>query len=94
MADFLREAVLDVLLVVGLRLGCLNHAILTCRALQAEGIRIIGWVANCIDPAMLHQAANIDTLKQHLPIPCLGNVPHHKEKPSLTDIAQRTLVVL
>jgi dethiobiotin synthetase len=94
MADFLREAALEVLLVVGLRLGCLNHAILTWRTLRAEGIRVIGWVVNCIDPTMPYQTDNINTLKQHLPIPYLGCVPHHKENQPLTDIARRTLVVL
>ena len=66
---------LDVILVVGLRLGCLNHAFLTAEAIAARGLRLAGWVVNQIDPAMPHQAANIEALRERLPAPCLGSLP-------------------
>ena len=75
LADLVRELQLPVILVVGLRLGCLNHALLTARAIQQEGLPLAGWSANCIDPDMPEQEANIRTLQQRLPAPCLGVIP-------------------
>jgi dethiobiotin synthetase len=75
-ADLAEKLQLDVILVVGLRLGCLNHALLTAEAIAARGLRLAGWVANQIDPAMPHQRENIDALSQRLPAPLLGVVPH------------------
>ena len=66
---------LPVILVVGLRLGCQNHALLTAEAVAARGLELAGWVANTIDPAMLQLQANIDALQQRLPAPLLGVVP-------------------
>jgi dethiobiotin synthetase len=66
---------LSIILVVGMRLGCLNHALLTYQSIIAQGGHLIGWVANCLDDTMLVQGENIKTLKQRLPIPCLGVVP-------------------
>ena len=64
-----------VVLVVGMRLGCLNHAILTAEAIARDGLKLVGWVANCIDEQMPHLDENIDTLRHILPAPCLGVVP-------------------
>ena len=68
-----------VVLVVGLRLGCINHALLTAEAIQARGLSLVGWVANTVDPLMVHLQANIDTLRDELQrrhqAPCLGVVP-------------------
>jgi dethiobiotin synthetase len=75
-ADLAEKLQLDVILVVGLRLGCLNHALLTAEAIAARGLRLAGWVANQIDPAMPHQQENIDALSQRLSAPLLGVVPH------------------
>ena len=75
MADLAAQLQLDVILVVGLRLGCLNHALLTAEAIAARGLHLAGWVVNQIDPAMLHQAANIDTLRGYLPAPYVGCLP-------------------
>ena len=66
---------MDVLLVVGLRLGCLNHALLTVEAIAARGYRLAGWVGNCIDPAFARRDANIATLTEMIAAPCLGIVP-------------------
>lgn len=63
-----------VVLVVGLRLGCLNHALLTAEAIRADGLALAGWVANCIDPAMECVADNIATLRARLNAPLLGVV--------------------
>jgi dethiobiotin synthetase len=75
-ADLAEKLQLDVILVVGLRLGCLNHALLTAEAITARGLRLAGWVANEIDPTMLHQQGNIDALRSRLSAPLLGRVPY------------------
>ncbi len=68
-----------VVLVVGLRLGCINHALLTAEAIRARGLPLAGWVANTVDPNMAHLQANVDTLRDELQrrhqAPCLGVVP-------------------
>ena len=67
---------LPVILVVGLKLGCLNHAQLSARAIIDDGCELLGWIGNGIDPAMLRPEENIDTLRRLLPVPCLGMVGH------------------
>lgn len=67
---------LEVVLVVGLRLGCLNHALLTAEAIgRAEQARLVGWIGNCIEPGLPCLEGNIASLKARLPAPCLGIVP-------------------
>ena len=75
MADFVKRIDCKVLLVVGIRLGCLNHALLTQSALQQSGIESLGWIANCIDPNMLFWEENIKTLQGYLKMPFLGFLP-------------------
>ncbi|WP_425605210.1 dethiobiotin synthase [Fulvimonas yonginensis] len=70
---------LPVVLVVGLRLGCLNHALLSARAIAADGCRLAGWIGNRIDPAMAALEDNLETLRAMLPAPCLGVLPHGLE---------------
>ncbi len=70
---------LPVILVVGLRLGCINHAILTAEAIARDGLRIAGWVGNVIDPQMAALDENIATLKKMLPGDCLGVLPWQPE---------------
>lgn len=67
---------LPVILVVGLRLGCLNHALLSARAIVADGCELLGWIGNRIDPAMAAAEENLATLRELLPAPCLGVLPH------------------
>ncbi|MCU4674471.1 dethiobiotin synthase [Catenovulum sp. 2E275] len=67
---------LPVVLVVGLKLGCINHALLTAMAIKQMGGQLIGWVANHVDPNMLCQQENIQALTERLPAHCLGVVPH------------------
>jgi len=66
---------MPVILVVGMRLGCINHAILTAEAILKDGVRLAGWVANVIDPEMAALDDNLSTLKGLLPAPCLGVLP-------------------
>jgi dethiobiotin synthetase len=75
-ADIARQWRLPVILVVGLRLGCLNHALLSARAIEADGCRLLGWIGNCIDPEMAAPEENLATLRDLLPAPCLGVLPH------------------
>lgn len=66
---------MEVLLVVGLRLGCLNHALLTAEAIAARGLTLAGWIGNAIDPGFARSEENVETLAARLPAPCLGIVP-------------------
>jgi dethiobiotin synthetase len=75
-ADIAKQWQLPVILVVGLRLGCLNHALLSARAISADGCRLLGWIGNCIDPAMDALEENLATLRDLLPAPCLGVLPY------------------
>ncbi|PKO92287.1 MAG: dethiobiotin synthase [Betaproteobacteria bacterium HGW-Betaproteobacteria-10] len=75
-ADLAVELGLPVILVVGLRLGCINHALLSAEAIKARGLPIAGWVANRIDPAMSRFEENLATLQTLLAAPLLGIVPH------------------
>lgn len=74
-ADLARALDLPVVLVVGLRLGCLNHALLTAHAIRAQGLTLAGWVANHIEPTMLAQQDNIAFLQQQLAVPLLASIP-------------------
>ena len=75
LADVARELECSVVVVVGMRLGCLNHALLTMEAIRRDGLQIAGWVANILDTDMPRLQENIDTLKQCINEPCLGTVP-------------------
>ncbi len=66
---------LPVILVVGLRLGCINHARLTLAAIQADGLSVAGWIASQVDPDVAEREANLDTLRACLDAPCLGVIP-------------------
>jgi len=66
---------LPVILVVGIRLGCINHALLSAEAIECDGLRLAGWVANIVDPATSRLEENLATLADRLPGPCLGRVP-------------------
>jgi dethiobiotin synthetase len=87
LADLARAIGKPVVLVVGVRLGCLNHALLTAEAIRADGLELAGWVANAIDPDMPCREENIDTLRHWLPAPLLGSVPWHTTAPNASEIA-------
>lgn len=75
-ADLAGDMKLPVVLVVGLRLGCINHALLTAEVVRARGLKLAGWVGNNVSPAMPWLDENIATLRQRLHgVPCLGIVP-------------------
>ena len=75
LADVAIALGVDVILVVAMRLGCINHALLTAEAIRADGLRLAGWVANQPGAAMACHAENLDTLQRLLPAPLLGEVP-------------------
>ena len=74
--DLVHALDLPVVLVVGLRLGCLNHALLSARAIAADGCMLAGWIANRIDPAMPFAEANLHTLRERIDAPLLGVLEH------------------
>lgn len=67
---------LPIILVVGVRLGCINHALLSAEAIERDGLRLAGWVANIVDPTTSRLDENLQTLSDRLSAPCLGQVPH------------------
>ena len=75
-ADLVRALRLPVVLVVGLRLGCLNHAYATARAIAADGLRLAGWIASEVDPGMARIDDNVALLAARLSAPCWGRLPH------------------
>jgi dethiobiotin synthetase len=74
-ADLAQALALPVVLVVGMRLGCLSHALLTVEAIEKRGLSLAGWVANRIDPDMTAYAENLDALRQRIDAPLLGEIP-------------------
>lgn len=74
--DLVRALELPVVLVVGLRLGCLNHALLSARAIEADGATLAGWIGSHVDPAMARVEDNLKMLQARLPAPCWGVLPH------------------
>jgi dethiobiotin synthetase len=75
LADLAVQLQVGVVLVVGMRLGCINHALLTAEAIRRDGLHLAGWVANQPGPRMPHHEENLDTLRHMLPAPLLGDVP-------------------
>ena len=79
MADLVVKLTLPVILVVGVRLGCINHALMTAGSIRAAGLNLVGWVANRIDPNMPAIEENIATLKAMLKAPCIADVAWGEE---------------
>lgn len=87
-ADWVSAEQLPVILVVGMRLGCISHAMLTADAVRARGLVLAGWVACDVTPPGNHHQAYLATLRTRLPAPFLGEIPHLKEpyyQPALGD---------
>lgn len=76
LADLAKQLRVGVILVVGMRLGCINHALLTAEAIRRDGLELAGWVANQPGERMVCHDENLDTLRRLLPAPLLGEVPH------------------
>ena len=74
--DLAHRLRLPVVLVVGLKLGCLNHALLTQEAIASRGLPLAGWIASCVDPGMLRLDDNIASLRMRMRASCLGVIPH------------------
>ena len=75
MSDFVRDYQIPVVLVIGVRLGCINHACMTAEIIKRDGLEIAGWVANHVDVQMPFLTENIKTLREHIDAPFLGEVP-------------------
>lgn len=80
LADLALDLQLPVVMVVGMTLGCLNHALLTAEAIQRDGLRLAGWVANSPGSTMPRLKENLGSLRRLLPAPCLGAVPFLRGK--------------
>ena len=98
-ADLVQRLNLPVIMVVGMRLGCLNHALLTAQAIQSQGLQLAGWVANRIDPAMAVFDENVQTLEKRLAAPLLGVIPYYSAPDpyivaSLLNISQLSDLIL
>jgi len=81
MADVALQLQLPVIMVVGLRLGCINHALLTAQSITSKGCRLIGWIANQIDPGMSSIQENVHAIETRLKRPLLAQVPYAIERP-------------
>lgn len=79
---------LPVILVVGIRLGCINHARLSLQAIRHSGCRVAGWIGSQTDADMLRFADNVQTLRDYLDVPCLGIVPY-LDQPDAQQVAAR-----
>jgi len=75
-ADWVESEQLPVILVVGVKLGCINHAMLTAEAVKARGLRLAGWIANDIQPPGKRHQEYMATLRQRIDAPFLGEIPH------------------
>lgn len=73
-ADLVEAMGLPVILVVGMRLGCINHALLTAENIKNRGVRLLGWVANVMEPNMAHLDENIESIAQHIHAPLLDTI--------------------
>ncbi|WP_404340113.1 dethiobiotin synthase [Pseudoalteromonas mariniglutinosa] len=83
LSDWVKLQNIPVILVVGMKLGCLNHALLTAAHFKNMGISCVGWVANQIDPTMSEYETNIDTLKKQLDFPLLAISPYSESTAKL-----------
>ncbi len=88
MADLARALDLPVVLVVGLRLGCLNHAVLTAESIAASQLKWAGWIGNHLEPAMPDVQANIETLQARLPGPCMGLQEYRMDSSGISESPQ------
>ncbi len=76
LSEWVKKEKLPVVLVVGIKLGCLSHALLTAESIEADGLNIVGWVANRINPGTEHYAEIIKVLESRINAPKLGEIPY------------------
>ena len=93
-ADLACELNLPVILVVGIRLGCLNHALLTLRVINDYGLKYIAWVANVLDPEMPALQENIEALRERISAPLLGIIPYQEQVDAMTVASYLNLALL
>ena len=93
-SELAQQLNLPVILVVGMRLGCLNHALLTVAAIEACGLKLAGWAANVLDADMLALRDNILALEQRLAAPLLGVVEYQAQPDARADAAQLNIELL
>ncbi|MCW2258207.1 dethiobiotin synthetase [Providencia alcalifaciens] len=86
-ADWVIEQQLPVIMVVGIKLGCINHALLTAESIKLSGLTLVGWIANEIEPTGVYQVEYLATLNRLITAPCLGTIPHQDLK-LMTDLGQ------
>lgn len=86
-ADWIKERKMPVVLVVGIKEGCIDHALMTAESIAAKGVRLIGWVANRINPCLGHYAEMIEVLRQKIAAPLLGEIPY-LHKPESRDLGK------
>ena len=91
LADLAKELQVGVILVVGMRLGCINHALLTAEAIARDGLHLAGWVANQPGERMNCHEENLDTLLRLMPAPLLGEVPALMP---FSALGQRSILIL
>lgn len=82
-ADWVQMEQLPVILVVGVKLGCINHALLTAQAIRQAGLALVGWVANDVTPPGKRHAEYMATLTRALSAPLLGEIPWLSDTPEL-----------
>lgn len=76
LSEWVVQEQLPVIMVAGIQEGCINHALLTAQAIANDGLLLLGWVANRINPGLAHYAEIIDVLRKKLPAPLLGEIPY------------------
>lgn len=79
-SHLVRALRLPVVMVVGMRLGCINHARLTAKSIVDDGCQLVGWIANHVDPDMERQDENFEMLRQRLQARCWGRLPYVAEQ--------------
>jgi dethiobiotin synthetase len=94
LSDFAIAENLPVILVVGMHLGCINHALLTAQAIEQDGLKIVGWVANMLEPDMLFLEENIHSLQQLLSAPLIGRVPKAVSPASVKNVFDISTLML
>ncbi|OOF48407.1 dethiobiotin synthase [Rodentibacter genomosp. 1] len=86
-ADWVKERKMPIVLVVGIKDGCISHALLTVQAIQSLGVPLLGWVANRVNPLLSHYAEIIDFLEKNIDAPLLGKIPY-LHKPETQELGQ------
>ncbi|OOF45690.1 dethiobiotin synthase [Rodentibacter trehalosifermentans] len=86
-ADWVKEQKMPIVLVVGIKDGCISHALLTVQAIRSLGVPLLGWVANRINPLLGHYAEIIDFLEKNIDAPLLGKIPY-LHKPETQELGQ------